>query len=140
MARQSDERLDIVRRWADAWNRLDWDGVADTFAEHATNHSMMDEPIAGRGNIRDRTRLVMERVRQIDISLVRLSLLADGVVAAERIDACRRPDGSWGRVPVAGFYEVEDGLIVRKRDYYDRNQLLEAMGLNAGGLPASGSA
>jgi limonene-1,2-epoxide hydrolase len=140
MARHSDERLDVVQRWTDAWNRLDWNGVADSFAEHATNHSMMDEPVAGREKIRDRTRLLMERVRHIDISLVRLSLLADGVVAAERIDSCQRSDGSWGRVPVAGFYEVTDGRIIAKRDYYDRSQLLDAMGLAGGGLPAATTA
>lgn len=136
MERKSDERLDVILRWAAAWNCKDWDGVAETFAERGINHSMMDAPVAGREQIRDRTRHVMERCQLIDISFIRLSALGDGVVAAERIDACQRPDGSWGRVPVAGFYEINDGLIIAKRDYYDRNQLLDAMGLGGGELPA----
>lgn len=140
MESESDAQMAIVLRWAEAWNRRHWDDVAGTFAEHGVNHSMMDEPVKGRENIRDRTRLVMERVQRIDISFVRLSALGGGVVVTERIDACQRPDGSWGRVPVAGFYEIRDGLIVAKRDYYDRNQLLAAMGLSDGGLPASARA
>lgn len=136
MDKEPDARLEVILRWAEAWNRKDWNGVADSFAEHATNHSMMDAPVVGREQIRERTRHVMERCQLIDISFLRLSALGLGVVAAERIDACQRSDGSWGRVPVAGFYEVDGGLIVAKRDYYDRNQLLDAMGLSGGGLPA----
>lgn len=138
MEEQLDSPLDIVRRWAEAWNRKDWNGVAEAFADHATNHSMMDEPIVGREQIRERTRLVMERVQRVDISFVRLSVLDDGVVAAERIEACQRLDGSWGSVPVAGFYNVEAGLITGKRDYYDRSQLTNAMGFGGGRLPPAG--
>ena len=118
----------VVRRWAEAWNRLDWDGVAETFAPDGTNHSMMHEPMRGREEIRRRTRMVMERVSAVNLRFERIGVL-DGVVVTERVDACRRPDGSWGEAPVAGFYEVEGGLIVAKRDYYDRQQLLEAMAL-----------
>lgn len=126
---QPDARIESVLRWADAWNRKDWQGVAETFAEQGVNHSMMDEPIVGRKMIGERTRVVMERAEQIDITFLRIFVLGDGVVAAERVDACQRSDGSWGRVPVAGFYEINDGQIVAKRDYYDRNQLLNAMNL-----------
>ncbi len=123
-----DDHVAVVRRWAEAWNRLDWDGVAETFAPDGTNHSMMHEPMRGREEIRRRTRMVMERVSAVNLRFERIGVL-DGVVVTERVDACRRPDGSWGEAPVAGFYEVEGGLIVAKRDYYDRQQLLEAMAL-----------
>lgn len=118
----------VVRRWAEAWNRLDWDDVAETFAPNGTNHSMMHEPMRGREEIRRRTRMVMERVSAVNLRFERIGVL-DGVVVTERVDACQRPDGSWGEAPVAGFYEIEDGRIVAKRDYYDRQQLLEAMAL-----------
>ncbi len=128
MTMTDDERMALVRRWTDAWNRMDWDGVAETFAPQGTNHSMMHEPMRGREEIRRRTRMVMERVGAVELRLVRVGVL-DGLVVTERIDACQRPDGSWGETPVAGFYEMVDGLIVAKRDYYDRQQLLEAMAL-----------
>ncbi|MBX3482016.1 nuclear transport factor 2 family protein [Phenylobacterium sp.] len=125
---QDNERIEVVRRWAEAWNRMDWDGVAETFAPDGANHSMMHEPMLGREEIRRRTRMVMERVSAVNLRFARIGVL-DHVVVTERIDACRRADGSWGEAPVAGFYEVEAGLIVAKRDYYDRRQLLEAMAL-----------
>lgn len=125
---KKDDHVAVVRRWAEAWNRLDWDGVAETFAPHGTNRSMMHEPMRGREEIRRRTRMVMERVSAVNLRFERIGVL-DGVVVTERVDACRRPDGSWGEAPVAGFYEIEHGLIVAKRDYYDRQQLIEAMAL-----------
>lgn len=140
MEQEPDARLEVILRWAEAWNRKDWNGVADSFSELATNHSMMDAPVVGREQIRARTRHVMERCQLIDISFIRLSVLGNGVAAAERIDACQRSDGSWGRVPVAGFYEICGGLIVAKRDYYDRSQLLDAMGLASGELPTTAKA
>lgn len=129
-------KLDLVRRWTEAWNRLDWDGVAETFAVDGLNQSMMHPPMRGREEIRDRTRLVMEKLDAINLRLVRVGVL-DGVVVAERIDECRRQDGSWRGVPVAGFYEIADGLITAKRDYYDRRQLMDAMGLSTDLVPDS---
>lgn len=135
---KENDRIAVVRRWAEAWNRMDWNGVAETFAPDGTNQSMMHEPMRGREEIRSRTRMVMDRVGGVNLRFERIGVL-DGVVVTERIDACRRPNGSWGEAPVAGFFEIEDGLIVAKRDYYDRHQLLEAMAL-AGEFapPASG--
>jgi uncharacterized protein (TIGR02246 family) len=126
MTSASEEALAVVQRWADAWNRMDWDGVAELFAPVGTNRSMMQEPMRGREEIRRRTRLVMEKVKAVEIRLVRTGWV-DGVVVTERIDACRRADGTYGEVPVAGFFEIKDRLIVAKRDYYDRSQLLDAM-------------
>lgn len=127
MAEEIRGALELVRHWAAAWNALDWNAVAETFTQDGTNHSMMDEPVIGRDAIRQRTRLIMEGVNEIDVRLANLSLLESGVVVAERVDSCRRADGTWGHVPVAGFYEIEQGLIKAKRDYYDRAQLLNAM-------------
>src|ERR1700736_3615814 len=52
----SDERLEVMRRWADSWNRVDLDAFADLYdvnAELITDPSWMEAgPISGRAAIR----------------------------------------------------------------------------------------
>jgi limonene-1,2-epoxide hydrolase len=35
--------------------------------------------------------------------------------------------GRWVTLPVAGVFEIRDGMIVLWRDYFDRATLIEAM-------------
>ena len=53
---------------------------------------------------------------------------ADGVVFIERVDDFVYR-GHHGAVPVVGVVEVEQGRVKAWREYYDRGQMLEAMGL-----------
>ncbi len=52
--------------------------------------------------------------------------LNDGTVLNEREDRFEM-HGRWVTLPVAGVFEIKDGLIVLWRDYFDRATLLEAM-------------
>jgi limonene-1,2-epoxide hydrolase len=52
--------------------------------------------------------------------------LNDGTVLNEREDRFEM-HGRWVTLPVAGVFEIKDGMIVLWRDYFDRATLLEAM-------------
>jgi limonene-1,2-epoxide hydrolase len=52
--------------------------------------------------------------------------LTHGIVLNEREDRFEM-HGSWVTLPVAGVFEIRDGLIVLWRDYFDRATLVEAM-------------
>ncbi|MEQ1699769.1 MAG: limonene-1,2-epoxide hydrolase family protein [Ilumatobacteraceae bacterium] len=52
---------------------------------------------------------------------------AHGVVMNERVDRFRKGD-AWVELPVAGVFEVRDGLITLWRDYFDRDTLLKMLG------------
>ena len=66
-----------------------------------------------------------------DISKIELRIrhigVADGVVFIERVDDFVYR-GHHGAVPVVGVLEVEQGRVTW-REYYDRAQMIEAMGL-----------
>jgi len=52
----------------------------------------------------------------------------NGVVMIERFDEIEF-NGHRGRVPVFGAMEIEDGKIKVWREYFDQNQMMQAMGV-----------
>jgi limonene-1,2-epoxide hydrolase len=52
--------------------------------------------------------------------------LTHGTVLNEREDRFEM-HGRWVTLPVAGVFEIKDGMIVLWRDYFDRATLMEAM-------------
>jgi limonene-1,2-epoxide hydrolase len=52
--------------------------------------------------------------------------LIHGTVLNEREDRFEM-HGRWVTLPVAGVFEIRDGMIVLWRDYFDRATLIEAM-------------
>ena len=65
----------------------------------------------------------------IDWEIVRQTTSGDmsvGTVLNERNDKFEI-HGRWVTLPVAGVFEIKDGLITLWRDYFDRATLLEAM-------------
>lgn len=121
------EKIAVVMEMVEAWNTLDWDRVTNLFAEDGVLHSMMVEPIVGRESIGERIAHLGAGTESITLNLKHIGVI-DGVVFVERVDEFVF-NGHPGSVPVVGVLEVEDGLIKEWREYYDRNELLEAMGL-----------
>ena len=122
-----DQRIAVVEDMIDAWNTQDWDRVIDLFGDDGVLHSVMVDPIVGRDSIGARIRHMGDGIERITLHIKNIGV-ADDVVFIERIDDFRYK-GHDGKVPVVGVIEVEDGRIKEWREYYDRQELLEAMGL-----------
>jgi limonene-1,2-epoxide hydrolase len=121
-------KIAVVRDMVDAWNTRDWDRVVNLFAEDGSLHSMMVEPIVGREAIGARIGHLGEGLETITLNLRNIGVI-DGTVFVERVDEFVY-NGHEGSVPVVGVIEIgEDGLITEWREYYDRAELLQAMGL-----------
>lgn len=101
---------ETVCAWVDAFNRADADALATLYAEDATNHQVVQDPVEGRAAIRS----MFER-GFADANMVCLveNLFADGDWA---ILEWRDPGGLRG----CGFFHVVDGLIHFQRGYWDR--------------------
>jgi limonene-1,2-epoxide hydrolase len=122
------QKLATVRQMIDAWNTRNWQQVYDLFAQDGVLQSMMLEtPTVGREAISKRIGALAEGISQIELRVRHIGV-ADGVVFIERVDDFVYR-GHHGKVPVVGVVEVEQGRVKVWREYYDRTQMLEGMGL-----------
>lgn len=110
---------EVVQAWVDAFNAADVEALAALYAEDATNHQVVSEPVKGRAAIR----AMLEReFAQADMTCVVENLFEDGDWA---ILEWRDPGGLRG----CGFFEVVDGRIQFQRGYWDRLSFLRQQGL-----------
>ncbi len=125
---QNDEKIKVVQEMITAWNEKEWDKIADLFTEDGVLHSMMIEPVVGREVIRTRINGLGEGLEEITLNIKNIGQIGD-VVVIERVDEFTYK-GHKGKVPVVGILEVEGNKVSEWREYYDRAELIEAMGLS----------
>jgi limonene-1,2-epoxide hydrolase len=122
------QKLATVQKMIDAWNTRNWQQVYELFSEDGVLQSMMlSEPTVGREAISKRIGALAKDISRIELKIRHMGV-ADGVVFIERVDDFVYR-GKHGAVPVVGVVEVEQGRVKAWREYYDRGQMIEAMGL-----------
>ena len=122
------QKLATVRQMIEAWNTRNWQQVYDLFAQDGVLQSMMlDEATVGREAIAKRIGALAKDISKIELRIRHIGVV-DGVVFIERVDDFVYR-GNHGAVPVVGVVEVEQGRVKAWREYYDRAQMIEAMGL-----------
>lgn len=109
----------IVQRLVAAWEALNADAVAACVADDAVWHNIPYPPIAGREAIRAAARAFLGDMATCRFEIRFSGEVSPGVVMNERVDIFHRRDGRELRFPVAGVFEVHDGLITTWRDYFD---------------------
>ena len=123
------QKLAVARQMFQAWRDLDWDRVFELFADNGVLQSMMDQPVVGRQAIAKRLGALAPGIERIDLKVSHIGVI-DGRVFVERVDDFVYK-GHAGAVPVVGVLEIDGGKVVAWREYYDRAQLLQAMGAAA---------
>ncbi len=122
-------KVQVVLDMVDAWNTQDWDRVVSMFAEDGSLHSMMVDPIVGHEALAARIGHIGAGIEEITLNVRNIGQVGD-VVFIERVDEFVY-NGHAGAVPVVGVIEInDDGSIQELREYYDRAELLEAMGVH----------
>ena len=122
------QKLATVQKMIEAWNTRNWQQVYQLFAEDSMLESMMlPTPTVGREAISKRIGALAKDISRIELRIRHMGV-ADGVVFIERVDDFVYR-GKHGAVPVVGVVEVEQGRVKAWREYYDRDQMIEAMGL-----------
>ena len=122
-----DPNVAVVMEMIEAWNARDGDKIADLFTEDGVLHSMMIDPIKGRENIRPRIKFLVDNATYMKIEPRNIATTGNSVFL-ERTDNFTFK-GHTGSVPVVGVLDIKDGKVAEWREYYDRAELLEAMGV-----------
>ncbi len=120
------QKLATAREMIEAWNTLNWTRVIELFADDGVLHSMMAEPVVGREAIKQRILGLGAGIKRIELKVRRIGVI-DGAVVVERVDDFDY-NGHAGAVPVVGILDIDQGRVREWREYYDRAQLLKAMG------------
>ena len=114
------EPRDLIRSWVSAFNRGDANGMAEFYAEDATNHQVVRDPVVGRAAIRD----------MFDAEFSRATMVC-------RIENLFQ-DGEWAILEWSdpdkglrgcGFFKVIDDQIVYQRGYFDELSFFRQQGL-----------
>lgn len=113
----SRENAETVRRFIEAWSRLDADELVHWFTEDGVYHNVPTGPVQGHEALRPFIAGFIEPWTRTEWEIV--SLLAEGDrVVAERVDHIEAGDVRLD-LPCCGVFELRDGRIAAWRDYFD---------------------
>ena len=117
--------LETVRAFMAAAERRDYDAALPLLAEDVEYQNMPMPAVRGRDAVRDTVEALLSMCTGSEWVVHRE--LADGnLVMNERTDRFEL-NGVWADLPVAGVFEVHDGLITLWRDYFDLPTIMAAM-------------
>jgi ketosteroid isomerase-like protein len=129
------ENMEIVRRFANCWERRDWDGMAELVDPNVEAHGTVGGVEEGRvrrgvGEIRRDYESVEETWEEHQIQIEELVDAGERVVILQREYQRGRTSGVELVVEAAVIVDLRDGRIVRVQGYMDRAEALEAAGLS----------
>ncbi len=95
----------------------DIDSAVALLADDVSYENMPIDPISGRDAVRQVLEGFLQPAVHVEWRVLR-EWEVGGTVINERLDRFQIADG-WLELPVAGFFQVEGGLITLWRDYFD---------------------
>ena len=129
----SRENLEIVRRCYDAWNRGDWDGVLAFAHPDIEWHTPREDPdwgsYRGHDGLRSFWTRWIEAVGRLYFDVEEMIDAGEHVVVMSRRRGRGQGSGLEVEDEVIQVVTLRDGKGTCVREYYDREQALEAAGL-----------
>ena len=105
---------ELVIKWVELFNNANADKLAELYHQDAINHQVANEPIEGRGAIKE---MFVNEFAAANMTCNIENLFEDGKWAIlEWIDS----DGLRG----CGFFNIVDGKIKMQRGYWDKLSFL----------------
>jgi hypothetical protein len=105
--------------WVEAFNRADANAIAELYADDATNHQVVQDPVQGKSAIRE---MFAGDFANAEMTCIVENLFEDGDWA---ILEWKDPLGLRG----CGFFNIVDGHIQFQRGYWDRLTFRRQQGL-----------
>ena len=116
----------IVNTFISAIEAKDVDAAVALLADDVSYETMPMDPIVGRDAVAATLRMFLQPASEVEWP-VRRQLVDGTCVVNERLDRFKIGDG-WLELPVAGLFEVDNGLITLWRDYFDMGDYQRQMG------------
>ena len=113
------EPRQVVKEWVTCFNRADADAIAGFYAEDATNHQVVRDPVIGRNAIRE---MFAGEFAQAAMVCQIENIFQDGDWA---ILEWTDPKGLRG----CGFFKIQNDQIVFQRGYFNELTFLRLQGL-----------
>ncbi|MEM8488350.1 MAG: nuclear transport factor 2 family protein [Bacteroidota bacterium] len=109
----------LVREWIQRFNRGDVEGLAALYAEEATNHQVVTDPLVGREAIR--------KMFEIEFGRATMTCIEESLHEAGEwaILEWTDPTGLRG----CGFFHVQNNKIVFQRGYFDQLTFFKLQGI-----------
>jgi limonene-1,2-epoxide hydrolase len=107
----------IIKRFIQAWSRLDPEELALYFTDDGVYHNMPAGPISGRANIEKFIQGFSAAWTETTWDLLHIAS-SGNLVFAERLDRTTAGEKSVD-LPCLGVFELEGGKIKIWRDYFD---------------------
>jgi limonene-1,2-epoxide hydrolase len=117
--------LETVNAFMSCIESKDIDAAVALLADDVSYENMPIDPVVGREAVRQVLEGFLKPAAQIEWRVL-TEYEVNSTVINERLDRFQIGDG-WLELPVAGFFEVNDGLITLWRDYFDMGSYMSQM-------------
>lgn len=115
----------VVNSFIAAVERKDVPAAMALLAPDVSYENMPISPVVGRDNVHAVLEGFLAPTTGVDWRIVS-QVTAGNTVINERVDRFQI-NGGWLELPVAGFFEVTDGLITLWRDYFDMGSYMNQL-------------
>ena len=121
--------VEVVQHANKAYNAHDADALAATYAEGATYSDSRDGQVFTGKGIANYAKAVWAAYPDASVELITVADTGGGLVAAQWVLRGTTPTGRTVTLPWASFTQVEGDKIRSEQTYFDRQNLLEQLGL-----------
>ena len=106
---------EILQKWVECFNRYDYEGLGELYAENCINHQTPNGFTEGRVNIRN---MFKDEFEKFEMVCIVENIFEDGNVGMLE---WKDPKGLRG----CGFFWIENDKIVYQRGYWDKLSFME---------------
>ena len=129
----SQENVEIARRWNAAYNRRDWQALSELADPEIGWWSREDDPAArmvrGHDGLRKGIAEIDDAISELRVEVEELIDAGEYVIAPARVVGHGRGSGVAFEEHEVYVVRVQRGLVTELREYHDKDEALEALGL-----------
>ena len=130
----SQENVEVVRRWVEAYNRRDFDGIIEVTDPDCEFRSRF---VAIESEFRGHEGFPYAYFRTLDEAYARFNILPSefinagaGALMVANAEWRGRASGAEGNLPIFVAFWLKAGKVLRAETFTERTQALEAVGLS----------